>query len=290
VIAYIATGTLGIAFIALIIAIVMAINGLRAKSDNILESARLAAISTFPLLSFSLGVLLFLQLTNRFEYAYVYQTTDASMPLYLKIAALWGGQAGSLLFWVWLLSGFIFLAFLRKRKLEKALFPWAIVVSSVILGFYILLTLLFENPFLRYFINMNGDVTTSLIQPPFTLPVTPELGMGLNPLLHHLGMVFHPPMLYLGYVGFIIPFVYTIASLITGREDDLWIRSSQKWSLTAWLFLTIGLVLGSRWAYDVLGWGGYWGWDPVEVSALMPWLTSTAYLHSSMLQEKTGHL
>lgn len=287
-IAYIATATMGIAFIALIISIAMAINGSRAKSTNILESSRLAALSTFPLLSISLGVLLILLFTNRFEYAFVYETADAAMPFYLKIAALWGGQSGSLLFWCWLLSGCIFIAFLKKDKLDKRLFPWAIVISSITLGFFTLLVILFENPFLRFFINMNGEVITSLIQPPYTLPVTPEYGMGLNPLLNHLGMVFHPPALYLGFVGFIIPFAYAISALITGREDDLWIRSSQKWTLAAWLFLTIGLVLGSRWAYDVLGWGGYWGWDPVEVSALMPWLTSTAYLHSSLLQEKRG--
>ncbi len=287
-IAYIAVGTMGIAFIALIIAIAMAINGLQAKSKNTLESARLAALTSFPLLSFSLGVLLFLLLTNRFEYAFVYETADAAMPIYLKIAALWGGQAGSLLFWTWLLSGFMFLAFLKKDKQDIKLFPWVIVVSSITLGFFTLLVILFENPFLRFFVNMNGDVSKSLITPPYALPLTPEFGMGLNPLLNHLGMVFHPPMLYLGFVGFIIPFSYAIASLIVGRDDDLWIRSSQKWSLIAWLFLTIGLVLGSRWAYDVLGWGGYWGWDPVEVSALMPWLTSTAYLHSSLLQEKRG--
>lgn len=287
-IAYIAIGTMAIAFIALVIAITMSINGLRAKSPNILESARLAVLTSFPLLTFSLGVLLVLLLTNRFEYAYVYETAAATMPFYLKIAALWGGQAGSLLFWAWLLSAFMFFAFLKKDKLDAKLFPWVIVVTSITLGFFILLVILFENPFLRFFMNMNGDVVTSLIKAPYTLPVNPEYGMGLNPLLNHLGMVFHPPMLYLGFVGFVIPFAYAIAALITGRDDDLWIRSSQKWALSAWLFLTIGLVLGSRWAYDVLGWGGYWGWDPVEVSALMPWLTSTAYLHSSLLQEKRG--
>ena len=141
---------------------------------------------------------------------------------------------------------------------------------------------------MHFYIDMNGDVIKAIIQPPYTLQASPEFGTGMNPLLYHIGMVLHPPALYLGFVGFIIPFSYAIAALITKREDDLWIRKSQKWSLLAWLFLSIGLVLGSRWAYDVLGWGGYWSWDPVEVAALLPWLTSTAYLHSSLVQEKRG--
>ena len=287
-IANIAIGTMAIAFIACIIAIAMAINGMRLRTPAVLESSRLAALSSFPLLTISVGALLFLLLTNRFEYAFVYETSDTFMPIYLKIAALWGGQEGSLLFWCWLLSMFIFFTLINKKKFDPQLSPWVIVVSSITLGFFILLVILLENPFLRFFINMNGEVIKSLIQPPYALQATPDYGMGLNPLLNHLGMVFHPPALYLGFVAFIIPFSYAIASLITGQDGDLWIRKSQKWTLAAWLFLTIGLVLGSRWAYDVLGWGGYWGWDPVEVSALMPWLTGTAFLHSSLLQEKRG--
>ena len=113
-------------------------------------------------------------------------------------------------------------------------------------------------------------------------------GRGLNPLLRHPGMIIHPPMLYLGFVGFVIPFAFALAALVTGRTDDRWIRLTRRWTLIAWLFLSLGLLLGSRWAYDVLGWGGYWGWDPVEISAFMPWLTGTAFLHSVMIQEKRG--
>lgn len=281
-------GTLVIAFVALVSAVTLAVNGLRERSAAMLESSRLAVLSSFPLLSLSLVILLIFLIAGRYEFAYVFETIDASMPLHLKIAALWGGQAGSLLFWCWLLSGFIFLAFLKKDKLDPQLTPWVIIVTSVTLGFFILMVVFFENPFLRFFIDFNGDVYKAIVQPAATIAARPDYGMGMNPLLNHLGMVFHPPMLYLGFVGFVVPFGYAIAALVTGREDDLWIRISQKWSLAAWLFLTIGLVLGSRWAYDVLGWGGYWGWDPVEVAALMPWLTSTAYLHSSLVQEKRG--
>ncbi len=284
----VALGVLVIAFVALVSAITMAINGMRERNAALLESSRMAALTSFPLLSLSLAILLFFLVTGRFEFAYVFETTDATMPLYLKIAALWGGQAGSLLFWCWLLSGFVFFTFLNKKKLDQQLMPWVILVTSVTLGFFILMVVFFENPFLRFFLDFNGDVYKAIIQPAATIQARPEYGMGMNPLLYHLGMVFHPPMLYLGFVGFVVPFGYAIAALITGREDDLWIRKSQKWALASWLFLTIGLVLGSRWAYDVLGWGGYWGWDPVEVSALMPWLTSTAYLHSSLVQEKRG--
>jgi cytochrome c-type biogenesis protein CcmF len=116
----------------------------------------------------------------------------------------------------------------------------------------------------------------------------PQDGRGLNPLLRHPGMIIHPPMLYLGFVAFVIPFAFAIAALVTGRTDDRWIRLTRRWTLVAWLFLSLGLVLGGRWAYDVLGWGGYWGWDPVEIAAFMPWLTGTAFLHSVMIQEKRG--
>ena len=121
-------------------------------------------------------------------------------------------------------------------------------------------------------------------------PFFPADGRGLNPLLRHPGMIIHPPMLYLGFVSFVIPYAFAMAALITGRSDDRWIRLTRRWTLWAWLFLSFGLVLGSRWAYDVLGWGGFWGWDPVEIAAFMPWLTGTAFLHSVMIQEKRGLL
>jgi cytochrome c-type biogenesis protein CcmF len=137
---------------------------------------------------------------------------------------------------------------------------------------------------------VDGQVITSLLAPVNATAFFPADGRGLNPLLRHPGMIIHPPMLYLGFVSFVIPYAFAMAALITGRSDDRWIRLTRRWTLWAWLFLSFGLVLGSRWAYDVLGWGGFWGWDPVEIAALMPWLTGTAFLHSVMIQEKRGLL
>ncbi len=281
-------GMLVISLVTSLLGVVASIYGGRTRSSAMLETARRAALVTFPLLTASVVALLILLVAGHFEYAYVYQTTDLAMPLYLKLTALWGGQEGSLLFWCWLLSGFSFITLVRKWKTEKDLLPWVITVTSFTVFFFLALVLFFENPFNRYFITMDGQVVSSLFPPIMSLQANPPDGAGLNPLLRHFGMVVHPPTLYLGFTGFIIPYAYAIAALITGRRDDHWIKSTRKWSLMAWLFLSIGLVLGSRWAYDVLGWGGYWGWDPVEISALIPWLTGTAYLHSMITQEKRG--
>jgi len=145
----------------------------------------------------------------------------------------------------------------------------------------------FENPFAQLYQTFDG-INAHTFKPADSILFTPQDGRGLNPLLRHPGMVIHPPMLYLGFVSFVIPYAFAIAALITGRTDDRWIRLTRRWALWAWLFLSFGLVLGGRWAYDVLGWGGYWGWDPVEIAAFMPWLTGTAFLHSVMIQEKRG--
>jgi len=281
-------GMLVIALVTALLAVVTSIYGARTRSAAMLETARRAALITFPLLSLSVIALLILLVSGHFDYTYVYQTTDLAMPFYLKLTALWGGQEGSLLFWCWLLSGFTFITLVRKWKSEHDLLPWVITITSFTLFFFLVLVLFFENPFNRYFITMDGQVVSSLFPPMMSLQADPPDGSGLNPLLRHFGMVVHPPALYLGFTGFVIPYAYAVAALITGRTDDRWLKSTRKWSLMAWLFLSIGLVLGSRWAYDVLGWGGYWGWDPVEISALIPWLTGTAYLHSSVTQEKRG--
>jgi cytochrome c-type biogenesis protein CcmF len=285
-IATVATGLLVITFTDSISSIILGIFGAKTRSEALVESSRRASLITFPLLSMVMISLIFLLATGRFEYAYVFQTTDANMPFVLKIAALWGGQEGSLLLWCWLLSGFSFISLANKRKADQELTPWVIVVTSLTLVFFLFLVIFYENPFLRFFYDYKGEVIKSLFGPPGSIAAMPEYGLGMNPLLRHPGMVFHPPMLYLGFVGYVIPYAYAIAALIKGRLDDHWIRKTHVWSLSAWLFLTLGLVLGSRWSYDVLGWGGYWGWDPVEISALIPWLTGTAFLHSSMVQEK----
>ncbi len=157
------------------------------------------------------------------------------------------------------------------------------------MAFFLGMSLVFENPFAQLYQNFAG-IAAHTFQPANSLLFTPTDGRGLNPLLRHPGMVIHPPMLYLGFVSFVIPYAFAMAALITGRTDDRWIRITRRWTLWAWLFLSFGLVLGGRWAYDVLGWGGYWGWDPVEIAAFMPWLTGTAFLHSVMIQEKRGML
>ena len=211
------------------------------------------------------------------------------MPTYLKVTAWWGGQAGSLLFWSWLMSAFASLVTLRKWDRDREFLPWVIVVACITMAFFIGMNVFFENPFAQLYQTFDG-VKPYTFQPADSILFTPEDGRGLNPLLRHPGMVIHPPMLYLGFVSFVIPYAFAMAALITGRTDDRWIRLTRRWTLWAWLFLSFGLVLGGRWAYDVLGWGGYWGWDPVEIAAFMPWLTGTAFLHSVMIQEKRGML
>jgi cytochrome c-type biogenesis protein CcmF len=213
-----------------------------------------------------------------------------SMPTYLKVTAWWGGQAGSLLFWSWLLAVFTSAVTLRKWDRDIEFLPWVIVVSAVTLAFFLGMIVFYENPFTRYWL-VNGNVIPSMFAPAANaITFAPQDGRGLNPLLRHPGMVIHPPMLYLGFVSYVIPFAFAIAALITGRTDDRWTRITRRWSLWAWFFLSFGIVLGGRWAYDVLGWGGYWGWDPVEIASFMPWLTGTAFLHSVMIQEKRGML
>ena len=261
----------------------------RSQSGRWAESARRAMLLTFPLVTLASLALIYLLVTGQYGYQYVYSVTSNSMPMYLKITALWGGQAGSLLFWSWLMSAFASAVMLRKWERDREFLPWVIVVLSLTLAFFLALTIFFENPFASWWQTASGEVA-AMFRPAGALPLTPSDGMGLNPLLRHPGMIIHPPMLYLGFVSFVIPYAFAIAALITGRSDDRWIRITRRWTLVAWLFLSMGLVLGARWAYDVLGWGGYWGWDPVEISAFMPWLTGTAFLHSVMIQEKRGML
>lgn len=265
-------GILVLAFLVTLYSIIIALVGESNKSAPMIESARRAMLLTWPLLTISAAILIYLLVNEHYEVEYVWSVTNHSMPLYLKVTAWWGGQPGSLLFWGWLLSSFASLVTLRKWERDRELLPWVLVVAGTTLAFFLSLNVFFENPF-------------KLIP-----GIPPVDGRGLNPLLRHPGMIIHPPMQYLGFVSFTIPFAFAMAALITGRTDDRWIRLTRRWTLWAWLFLSLGLVLGMRWAYDVLGWGGYWGWDPVEISALMPWLTGTAFLHSVMIQEKHGML
>jgi cytochrome c-type biogenesis protein CcmF len=282
-------GILVVSFIVAVYSVIAAAYGAQTKSLATIESARRAMLLLFPLISLSAAALIYLLVNNHYEVAFVYEVTSRSMPTYLKVTAWWGGQAGSLVFWSWLLALFASAVTIRKWERDIEFLPWVIVVASVTTAFFLGLNVFYENPFTRFW-NVPGNVEPHMFAPAGATLFFPEDGRGLNPLLRHPGMVIHPPMLYLGFVAYVIPFAFAIAALVTGRTDDRWIRLTRRWALWAWLFLSFGLVLGGRWAYDVLGWGGYWGWDPVEIAAFMPWLTGTAYLHSVMIQEKRGQL
>jgi cytochrome c-type biogenesis protein CcmF len=255
-----------IAFGAALFAALAGYYGAKKNDARWVISARNATLAVFGLTLASCVFIIVLMLQNDFSVEYVLRVSSIEMPTYLKISALWGGQAGSLLFWNALLAAFTAAAMMRKWDNQRELMPYVIVVASMTQIFFLGLSLFVENPFTR---------------------MTPALdGNGLNPLLRHPGMIIHPPMLYLGFTGFTIPYTFAMAALMTGKLDDGWIRTTRRWTLAAWLFLSLGLILGGRWAYDVLGWGGYWAWDPVENASFMPWLAGTAFLHSVMIQEK----
>ncbi len=256
-----------LALAAAVYAAVAAYYGRRTDQPRWVESARNATIATLPLIGIACLLLIYSLLTGDFSVEYVWRVSSREMPTYLKVTALWGGQAGSLLFWNLLLAAFTAASMARNWRKQQALMPYAIMVASFTQIFFISISVFVENPFAR-------------------LAVVPPDGNGLNPLLRHPGMIIHPPMLYLGFVGFTVPYAFAMAALISGKLDDAWIRVTRRWTLVAWLFLSLGLVLGGRWAYDVLGWGGYWAWDPVENASFMPWLAGTAFLHSVMIQEK----
>lgn len=259
--------TLFLAFCCAIYAVIAAAYGARKGDDRWVRSARNAIIATFPLLLLAAGLIITALVTGDFSIEYVSRVSSRGMPTYLKVTALWGGQAGSLLFWNLLLSAFTAAAMLSKWRQQKELMPYVIIVAGMTQIFFLLLSTFIEDPFTRN-------------------AVIPPDGQGLNPLLRHPGMIIHPPMLYLGFVGFTIPYAFAMAALMSNQQSDNWIHTTRRWTLVAWLFLGLGLILGGRWAYDVLGWGGYWGWDPVENASFMPWLAGTAFLHSVMIQEK----
>ncbi len=283
-------GALVITFLISIYGTGAAIYGMRKKMPSWVDSGRNAMLLTWPLLTISCAAIIYLLITGHYEVDYVAQVTSNSMPTYLKVTALWGGQSGSLVFWAWLMAAFASAVTLRKWDRDRELLPWVIIVSLITLGFFLYLVIAHENPFARLWQTATGQISTAMFQPAGTSLFFPRDGRGLNPLLRHPGMIVHPPLLYLGFVSFVIPYAFAIAALVTGRTDDRWIRITRRWTLIAWLFLSLGLILGGRWAYDVLGWGGYWAWDPVEIAAFMPWLSGTAFLHSVMIQEKRGML
>lgn len=283
-----------LAFVAAIYAVVAAVYGGRKHNDNWVHSARNAALLTLPLLLLSSGSLLIALINQQYQISYVWSVTNPGTPVFYRITALWGSQEGSILFWSLLMSLFSVGALVLNWRPQRRLMPWVIAYTMATLAFFIGLSLFLENPFERYWIVGNNEVVqTALIPANAVAPAATRLAQtanGLNPLLRHFGMIIHPPMLYLGFVGFVIPFAFAMAALASGDLSTNWIKATRRWALVAWLFLSLGLILGGRWAYDVLGWGGYWGWDPVENAAFLPWLIGTAFLHSVMIQEKRGML
>lgn len=233
-------------------------------------------------------------ITHRFRFEYVALHTNRAQPLFYNVAALWGGQEGSLLFWEWLLAVFTAIVLIQNRKYNQELMPYVLAGLAVAQGFFLALMTLATNPSETGFfilLPFTSHGPNALVGNPFRLlDFTPRDGLGLNPLLQNPGMFIHPVTQYLGYVGFTVPFAFAMAALFTRRLSDVWIRTTRRWTLVSWLFLSLGLLFGMQWAYMELGWGGYWGWDPVENASLMPWLTGTAYLHSVMIQERRGML
>ncbi|MDP6966339.1 MAG: cytochrome c biogenesis protein CcsA, partial [Candidatus Marinimicrobia bacterium] len=208
-------------------------------------------------------------LQGNFDVDYVAKYTSQATPVLYKLSALWAGQSGSLLFWLFILSIYSVIVVIQNRSSYHDLMPYVIITLTVIQLFFLFLVNFVENPFRP-------------VQADFVV----QDGLGLNPLLQNPTMVIHPPMLYLGYVGFSVPFAFAIAALISRRLDVMWVRSIRRWTLFTWLALGCGIILGGWWAYIELGWGGYWAWDPVENASFMPWLTGTAFVHSIIIQEK----
>ncbi len=235
------------------------------------KSARRAVYAMFGLVTVASMALFHALFSRDFSLQYVAQYSNRALSWFYTGAAFWAGQAGSLLFWGWLLVIFAVVVLRQNRKRNPQLLPYTMAVLSFVTFFFLYLLVFKSNPFEH---NM----------------VVPPDGRGLNPLLQNPGMIFHPPSLYVGFVGFTVPFAFAAAALLTGKLDVQWVKSIRRWTLFSWLFLTIGNILGMQWAYVELGWGGYWGWDPVENASLLPWLTGTAFLHSIIVQERKGML
>jgi cytochrome c-type biogenesis protein CcmF len=237
-------------------------------------SAGRAVYTVWALVAIASGILVYSLMTGDFRMVYVASHSNKSMPLYYKFASWWGGQEGSLLFWSFLLATYSAVAAWTSRGKFRDMMPYVTAVLMTTEAFFLMLITFVISPFQVFTVGKGiqsvGD------------------GQGLNPLLQYWTMVIHPPMLYLGYVGFVVPFAFAFASLVTKQPGEAWIHTTRRWTIVTWLFQSTGILLGAGWAYAVLGWGGYWGWDPVENASLLPWITATAFLHSVMMQEKKG--
>ena len=237
-------------------------------------SAQRAVAAMWLMVTSATVLLLYAIFTDDFRLSYVSSRSNLDLPGFYKFAALWGGQEGSLLFWSWILATYSFIAVYLGRRAHRDMISYVVAIMMSVQAFFLMLIAFIVSPFQ---VLMSGSQITPMAD-----------GNGLNPLLQHPLMAIHPPMLYLGYVGFAVPFAFAMASLITRQPGDRWIHTTRIWTMVTWLFQACGILLGARWSYDVLGWGGYWAWDPVENASLLPWITATAFLHSVMMQEKKG--
>jgi cytochrome c-type biogenesis protein CcmF len=266
------TIALGLAFAVVVYGLSAAVVGVRYGHAAVAESSRTAAYSLFALVVAANLVLLAAILTDDFSLRYVAENSSRETPVFFKVLSLWSAHEGSLLLWNLVLAGYTAAVAFRFRAFRPETLPWALAVLYGVSLFYLFLVLGPSRPFAP-------------------LDPVPADGRGPLPLLqNHWLMAVHPPFLYLGYIGFSVPFAFAVASLLTGSVSDWWVRVTRRWTMVAWGFLTVGLTLGALWSYAVLGWGGYWAWDPVENVALLPWLVSTAFLHTSMIQERRGML
>ena len=245
--------------------------GVRTNNWNLVRSAQNATILTFFLVALASAILIHALIISDFSIIYVWEHSSTDMPLMYKFSSFWGGMNGSLLFWILVQSFFAMIVAYRYQYSNREIIPYVIATFNAIIAFLLLLLIGWSNP-----LEMQA--------------VIPEEGRGLNPLLQNPAMAIHPPSLYLGFIGFSVPFAFAMGGLIRGKMDNEWVLTTRRWTLMAWYFLSSGLILGGQWAYEELGWGGFWAWDPVENAALMPWLTGTAFLHSVMIQEKRNML
>jgi len=248
------------------------IAGARRRQHSLIEGGKGLFHAVTAMMLVATAVIVHAFVTGDYSIKYVQRYSDSAQPLFYKLASYWGGLDGSIMFWVTLLSIFGSVAVYVNRERHRILVPWVIAVIACVQMFFLFLMVVHNNPFETY------------------LTTAPTQGQGLNPLLQNFYMAIHPPLLYLGFVGMTIPFAFGMAALVTGQLDDSWLRAVRSWTMISWLFLSVGLALGALWAYEELGWGGYWGWDPVENAGLLPWFTATAFLHSVIVQERRGML
>ncbi|MBI4787868.1 MAG: heme lyase CcmF/NrfE family subunit [Chloroflexi bacterium] len=278
-----------VAFVVAVYSTLAAWVGAKRGMPELINSARNGILAYAGLTTLAIGLLTIALYTHDFSIALVANSTSRELQTLFTITALWSNQAGSLLFWSWILSLYSAVVVLRKWERDRNLMPYLIATLMALQTFFGFMLSFVSSPFERWW-DVGGKTVMALFPPAGALPFVPPNGQGLNPLLQHPLMAMHPPFLYLGYVGFTIPFAFAMAALLSGNLGASWLQTTRRWTIAAWLFLAIGLMVGGRWAYDVLGWGGYWGWDPVENAAFMPWLTGTAFLHSVMVQERKGML